>query len=583
MTDQPTESRALANPAEQRQIHRVENVQPMLDSSRFEHMQRAASALMHSTLLPESIRGDAPQQCFSNMMLVLDLSERWKLPPLAIAQCIAIVHNKIVYEGKLIQAMLESSLGVRLHHYYTGQRGTLDYRVFISDRPFAELVDQTLPAVEQAAAIAAILQPGVQIPGWRIIDGSVGEWRTFKKNSTTEANPAWTGAATRNQLAYRGNREWARLYEPGPMLGVYGEDEIDDITVRMERARDITPTAPGLSTGFTRPAPVANSIEASHTPPSEEEVKAAFVATRRAAEGVQAAKGPQDPQEGAQDAQVGEAAPVEAEKPKRLSKAERDAEKARAAQALAEQEKENKIRDEAIEREQAQADELEAAFEAGLNGGVIVCPEGATDEHWQALNDEWARGAGQREADEAQNAAAGSDAVDADLGDDDDHAFPGDKESALDAIAQAEPGMVDQALEDDDDATFDQEDAIDIWSRNLEALDGWPAIKASLSALSKSDAWKASSPDRIAQVRAAAWRHEAQLIEAGRDRFDFLNDITAFRCWVETTDDVDAINGNWMSLVRMPIFTGLPDDRRAGLERAVLARVEKIQGDAPGE
>ena len=46
---------------------------------------------------------------------------------------------KQVYEGKLIAAMLDASLGVQLQYWWTGERGALDYRIYASDRPFAEL------------------------------------------------------------------------------------------------------------------------------------------------------------------------------------------------------------------------------------------------------------------------------------------------------------------------------------------------------------------------------------------------------------------------------------------------------------
>src|SRR5690606_14927820 len=110
----------------------------------------------------------------------------------------------------------------------------------LSDTPWDDMSDEQLAA----------LRPGVQIRGRRIIDGSVGEWRTFKKNST-EATPAWSGAATQNQLLYRGSREWARRFEPAHLLGVYGDDEIEQIQSRMDRARDAAPAALGLSGGFT--------------------------------------------------------------------------------------------------------------------------------------------------------------------------------------------------------------------------------------------------------------------------------------------------------------------------------------------
>ncbi|MEG0819897.1 MAG: hypothetical protein RSG56_10670, partial [Brevundimonas sp.] len=298
-----SETRAVATSAPARQIQRVENVQPMLDSDRFEHFQRASKALMNSSILNPSIRGNSPEQCFSNLMLVFDLSDRWKLPAISIAQGISIVHDKVVYEGKLIAAMLDASLGVTLYPWWQGERGALDYRIFISDVPWDDLTDEQL----------ADLRPGAQIRGRRIVDGSVGEWRTFKKDGTSP-NPAWTGAATQNQTLYRGSREWARRFEPAQMLGVYGDDEIEQIEVRMVQARERA-TTPGL-TGFTRPA--------------EAQVETAAETIEDAVVEEVEAKADEKPQEGGQEAQVDSPATdgaAEAEKPARGKRAAKKAER----------------------------------------------------------------------------------------------------------------------------------------------------------------------------------------------------------------------------------------------------------------
>lgn len=610
MTDQAPaagESRALA-PRQERQYQQVQNVQPMLDTGRFEHFQRASTALMHSSILNPSIRGQSPQQCFSNLMLVFDLSDRWKLPAMSIAQGIAIVHDKVVYEGKLIAAMLDASLGVRLHYWWQGQRGTESYRIYVSDRPFAELADPDATPAEQVVAIEGMLSPGVQIPGWRLVDGSVGEWRTFQKDGRTP-NPAWTGAATQNQLSYRGAREWARRFEPAQMLGVYGDDEIDAITLRME-ARDVTPAAPGLSAGFARPAPDAPAAGAIIDAVAEPVTDPA-----------------QDRQEGGQEAQVDQAAadaPAEQAKPQAAKKPTAKAQKAlderKAALERAQdigngardaaawgyegelidlmggQEKWDAMTDEErgfAENGWAQGmaalnDELEAAYNAGQMGvAQLDTPDWlnpddkSAERRWMLITDEHKRGLAEREAERAQDQADGPDAVDADLEGDD-----GEGDDALDAIREAEPDLVETAEQDAadaaDDAAFDQAaqvDPLDAWIASLADLQDWLSIKAALTAVIKTPAWAEAGPDRQSDVRRAAWVREAQLIEGGQDRMDFITDLTAFRCWIETTSDLDAINGNWQTLVRQPIYTALKPEQAQSMQAAVLKRVEQIQAD----
>lgn len=525
-----------------RQALQVQNVQPMLDTARFEHFQRAAKALMHSSILNPSVRGDSPEQCFSNLMLVFDLSDRWKLPALSIAQGIAIVHNKVVYEGKLIAAMLDASLGARLDYFYTGQRGALDYRVYVSDQPWDQLTDEQLAA----------LKPGIQMRGRRIVDGSVGEWRTFQKDGRTP-NPAWTGAATQNQLAYRGAREWARRYEPAQMLGVYGDDEIDAITLRME-ARDVTPAAPGLSGGFTKPAePIDAEIE------EVQEVDVMDAVNSRDQEASEKAKA-QDLEKASQEPQEPEKT---AEAPKARGNRRKPAGGKESAPAAGEPAPGPMFSD---------ADMLEA-YELGKAGTPIMRPDNCPEADWQKLHSEWLRG-----ADEGPDAH--EDPLGGDEGDDDDDDGQAQGDQPLDAIREAEPEMVDQALEDaaeDDGDSITDDDALDAFVAGLAGLENWKAIKAGLNVVSKTDAWKGSAPSRIATVRARAWTRQAQIIEAGAEKLDVITDLTAFRCWIETTTDVEMIQGTWETLVHQPVFTALTDDQRGALERAVLGRIQQIR------
>lgn len=564
-----SETRAVATAAPARQIQRVENVQPMLDSDRFEHFQRASRALMNSSILNPSIRGNSPEQCFSNLMLVFDLSDRWKLPAISIAQGISIVHDKVVYEGKLIAAMLDASLGVTLYPWWQGERGALDYRIFISDVPWDDLTDEQL----------ADLRPGAQIRGRRIVDGSVGEWRTFQRDGRTP-NPAWTGAATQNQTLYRGSREWARRFEPAQMLGVYGDDEIEQIEVRMVQARERA-TTPGL-TGFTRPAeaqvePAADAIEDAVV----EEVDA---------------KVDEKPQEQAQEAQVEAAATdgkAEGEKPVRGKRSAKEKNLptedalnlargrglflASMGQTLdVEGQEMNRdisaaFLEGAAEGEAILAADVEQSYQRGLEGLVMTqLKPGLPDvedydlllKRWEILREAWERGQAQAKAD----AAGDADPVDDDLGDGDD--------GPEDFVEDDEPEFAEVGEEGD------AMSPIDAWIFGLEELHEWSAIKSSLNGFIKTADWNAASAEDQARIRAAAWAREAKLINAGKDRLDFINDLTAFRCWIETTTDADAIQGNWMTLVRQPIYEGLTHEQKQGLEKATMNRVRIIQGAA---
>lgn len=534
MTDE-AQTRAVAVP--QRQA--VENIQPMFDTARFEHFQRAASALMHSSIMNPSIRGNSPQQAFSNLMLLADQSDRWKLPLIAIVQETSIVHDKLVFSGKLIAAALQSSLGIKLFPWFTGERGATDYRVYLSDVTWDDDSDEML----------AGLKPGVQIRGRRIVDGSVGEWRTFLKDGRTP-NAAWTGAATQNQLIYRGSREWARRFESAHMLGVYGDDEIDQIQGRMDRARDVTPVA-GLSTGFTKPAEAQ----------AEPEVEDAVVEEVADANAETAA----EPQDGQVDAEAtadaaeettAQADVAEGPTPEEVADRAKHAYETTFCGGTHSFEGEDTwpehamviINEEAKKGAAAFEEAKELAYQQGKTGQVMteLMPEKkaakALKLRWDALRSEWNQG----QADAKTEAAAADDTA----GDDD---FDG--------------------AEDDD--------AVDPWAEQLADLQDWASIKAALYALSQSEAWKASFDAEKSEVRAQAWRRQAELIEAGMDRLDFITDLTAFRCWLETTTDTDAIEGNWQTLVRQPIYTGLNEAQQKSMAAAVTGRIGAINAEKP--
>lgn len=539
-----TESRAVATAQPARQVARVENVQPMFDTDRFEHFQRAASALMHSSILNPSIRGDDPKQCFSNLMLVFDLADRWKLPPLSIAQCISIVHNKVVYEGKLIQAALDSSLGVTLYPWWTGERGTLEYRIFLSDTPWDDMSDEQLAA----------LRPGVQIRGRRIIDGSVAEWRTFKKNST-EATPAWSGAATQNQLLYRGSREWARRYEPAHLLGVYGDDEIEQIQSRMDRARDTAPAALGLSGGFTRPV----------EPAPEPEVEDAQVEPVKEEADEQAADAPETAQDSQVEAEATSDAGTDEEAQDEGPSVEDVAERAKAAYEATfcgfphTYEGEDTWPDDARTVIDAAAqrgadafdDAKELAYQQGRAGQVMTELQPPVDAtgltaRWKALRAEWEKGQADAEEDAKASPSAEAPAAEAD---------------AVDA--------------DTDDA---ETDALAGWTAKLLELNSWADIKAALHAFSQTPEWKAMGPEDLSDVRSLAWGRQNFLIMDGQEKFDFLNDLTAFRCWIEWTEDADAIEGNWQAIASMPHFQNLGADQQKALATAVQACIAALGG-----
>jgi len=137
---------------------------------------------------------------------------------------VSVVHGRLCYEGKLVAAVLEAKMGLKLRHHFVGAPGSDDFRIYLSDQDFSD-------------EVVKALKPGVRLPGMRLVDGSVGEWKTTGTNS-----PWGAGKNHIRMLIYRGTREWCRFYEPALMLGVYTEDEMLDLA-EDARARRATPVA----------------------------------------------------------------------------------------------------------------------------------------------------------------------------------------------------------------------------------------------------------------------------------------------------------------------------------------------------
>ncbi|MDE0922524.1 hypothetical protein [Aurantimonas coralicida] len=224
-----------------REIARTDDIVPILDTAKFEHMQRVANVMASTSMIPDALsmakitgqRDPVPlpmEKVVANCFLVVNQAVRWGMDPFAVAQCVSVVHGKLCYEGKLVSAVLDAKLGLKLHHAFTGEAGKEDRRIFLSDEPFD-------------AETIAELRPGFRSPDRRIFDGSVAEWKT------TGTGTPWTAKNFDRMLIYRGHRDWCRIYEPAIMLGVYTPDEMLDLSenARANRARDVTQDRPSLA------------------------------------------------------------------------------------------------------------------------------------------------------------------------------------------------------------------------------------------------------------------------------------------------------------------------------------------------
>lgn len=207
-----------------REIRVVHDDLPMYDTAAFEHLGRVAAIMAQADLLPKTLtciyegQGNnrreialPPEVVKARALLIANQARLWNMDPLAVAQCCSLVHNRLMYEGKLVHAVVEAKTGIRLRYEF----GLWD-------------VDHFVPATEDELKGAGE-RLAVRVAGRfddededRTVEGSVGQWKT-----TGQGSP-WNPGAYRRQLRYRGAREWARAHNPGPILGIITDDEAED-------------------------------------------------------------------------------------------------------------------------------------------------------------------------------------------------------------------------------------------------------------------------------------------------------------------------------------------------------------------
>jgi hypothetical protein len=244
------------------QAGRVFQPANIFDSNRFAMLDRVAQVMARSTMIPKHLthvkEGNnevrlADDQIYGNCFMVANMASNWGMDPFAVAQATSLVHGRLCFEGKLVAAVLDALIRVKLHYQF----GTWN----------AEKQETDL-ATEGAGELLAIrvseLGPDGKTPTHRHIDGYVGGWKT------TGTNTPWSPQNYRRQLRYRGAREFARAYEPAVMLGVYTPDEFDDVidTGRSNRAKpiggntDVNPLLPPQDASTGSPARATAATDA---------------------------------------------------------------------------------------------------------------------------------------------------------------------------------------------------------------------------------------------------------------------------------------------------------------------------------
>lgn len=165
----------------------------MMNPGHMQALMNFADVMAQSALtVPQHLHGK-PADC----MAIAMQAAQWGMNPFAVAQKTHIVSGRLGYEAQLVNAVVQASSAIRgsFHYEYRGAGNDLECRV------------------------GAVLRGQSDIT-W-------GEWLR-NGDVTTRNSPLWK-VNPKQQLGYLQVKNWARLYTPGSILGVYTPDELEAI------------------------------------------------------------------------------------------------------------------------------------------------------------------------------------------------------------------------------------------------------------------------------------------------------------------------------------------------------------------
>ena len=177
---------------------------PSLTPRNMSEAMEMAVMMAKARFIPEFLQG-SPSDC----LMVIEQSMRWGMSPFAVAPCTSLVRGKLMFEGKLVAAVVNTSPLLA---------GDLDYEFSGTGN-------------DRSIKVTGKLKDG------RVRDVTVklADILTYEKDGNLKG--MWKKQPDQ-QLVYGGARVWARRWTPQLMLGVYAPEEFDDAPPPM---RDVTP------------------------------------------------------------------------------------------------------------------------------------------------------------------------------------------------------------------------------------------------------------------------------------------------------------------------------------------------------
>lgn len=179
---------------------------------------RMASA---KNTIPKHLAG-SEGDCWAVIMQAI----QWRMNPYAVAQKTHIVNGHLGYEAQLVNAVIQNSGMVTspFRYEYKGDGNALECRV------------------------GAVIKGDTDIT-W-------GEWLCIA-SVKVKNSPLWS-TNPKQQMGYLQSKNWARLYCPGAILGVYTPDELQEIA---PREREIAPVVSDLNEALKKRAETVKVVE----------------------------------------------------------------------------------------------------------------------------------------------------------------------------------------------------------------------------------------------------------------------------------------------------------------------------------
>lgn len=162
---------------------------PIAPSNMMEAM-KLAEMMASAKLVPAALQ-KSPADC----LLVIEQALRWGMSPFAAAQAVSVISGKLMFEGKLVAAVVNANGNLQ-------ERLSYDYSETGEDRTI------TVSGLVKGEKLSRTVQ--------------------VKLKDAKTQNSMWVKQPDQ-QLAYHGVRVWARRHMPELMMGVYSPEEFEVI------------------------------------------------------------------------------------------------------------------------------------------------------------------------------------------------------------------------------------------------------------------------------------------------------------------------------------------------------------------